>query len=95
MQRFGFAAVAASLTIALVAACSSDSPTTPDSNGGQPPAAAVSSVELSPSTSDVMVGATTTLAATLRDASGKLCPDEPSHGRPQTRRWQVSTWPVS
>ena len=58
--------VAAALFLGL-AACGGDSGTSPSTT---PPPPAVASVELSPSTASVMVGASVTLAAVTRDAQG-------------------------
>ncbi len=70
MKRAFLAAFAASLSIAL-AACSSDTPAAPDNSGGNPPpTATVNSIDLSPATGEVIVGATTKLNATARDANG-------------------------
>jgi alpha-tubulin suppressor-like RCC1 family protein len=64
---------ALTLAAALAACGGSDSPTgttPPPTSGGNPPPAAVATVSVSPSNANVNVGATTTLAATVKDASG-------------------------
>ena len=69
MQRALIAAIAATFAVTL-AACGSDSPAGPGTTTPPPPAASVSSVDLSPATGEVLVGKTTKLNATPRDASG-------------------------
>ena len=65
------AAGAALLLTSFVVACGSDSPTeTPSNGGGNPPPAVVASVDLTPPTGDLAIGATAKLTATPRDGSG-------------------------
>jgi len=69
MQRALITAIAATFAVTL-AACGSDSPAGPGTTTPPPPAASVSSVDLSPATGEVLVGKTTKLNATPKDASG-------------------------
>jgi len=68
MQRAQLTAIAAAFLVTLTA-CGSDSPSSPSTNP-PPTTASVNSIELSPATSDVVLGKTTKLTATPRDASG-------------------------
>jgi alpha-tubulin suppressor-like RCC1 family protein len=71
MQRARFAALAAGLSVFL-AACGSDTTTSP-TNGGTgnpPPVVSVASVDLSPATGEIVIGKTTKLSATPKDANG-------------------------
>ena len=69
MQRALITAIAAAFAVTL-AACGSDSPASPGTTTPPPPAASVSSIDLSPATGEVLLGKTTKLSATPRDASG-------------------------
>src|SRR5689334_15606508 len=72
MQRTHTAVIGLTLTFVL-AACGSDSPASPSTTGGgttPPPTTAISSIELSPTTGELLIGATTKLTAVPRDASG-------------------------
>src|SRR5512133_2419195 len=72
MHRARIAALAASFAFTLtLAACGSDSPAGPGTTT-PPPAASVSSIELSPPSGEVMLGRTAKLTATPRDASGNV-----------------------
>ena len=71
MSRAFTAATAACLAFAIVA-CSGDgdSPSSPNNGGGEP--APVSSVSITPATATVVIGKTTPLAATAKDAAGNV-----------------------
>jgi alpha-tubulin suppressor-like RCC1 family protein/uncharacterized protein YjdB len=71
MSRAFTAASAACLAFA-IAACSGDgdSPSSPNNGGGEP--APVSSVSITPATTTIVIGKTTPLAATAKDAAGNV-----------------------
>ncbi len=70
MQRVRLAALAAALSV--ITACGSDTTTSP--TGGNtnppPPTASVATVDVTPTTADLIVGKTTKLSATAKDANG-------------------------
>jgi alpha-tubulin suppressor-like RCC1 family protein len=68
MQRALFTALATAFAFTLTA-CGSDSPAGPGTTT-PPPTASVSTIDLTPATSEVSLGKTTKLSATPRDASG-------------------------
>jgi len=69
MKRARFAAFAAGLS--LISACASDTTTSPTNGGNNPPpTVSVASVDLTPTTGEIVIGKTTTLKATPRDANG-------------------------
>ena len=70
MQRARLAALAAALSVMLTA-CGSDTTTSPSGGtNNPPPAASVATVDLTPATAEVIVGKTTKLSATPKDANG-------------------------
>ena len=70
MQRARFAALAAGFSL-LLSACGSDTTTSPSGGtSNPPPTTAVASVELTPTTGELIIGKTTKLTATPRDANG-------------------------
>jgi alpha-tubulin suppressor-like RCC1 family protein len=68
MQRALFTALATAFAFTLTA-CGADSPAGPGTTT-PPPTASVSTIDLTPATSEVSLGKTTKLSATPRDASG-------------------------
>lgn len=68
MPRLRFAASAVALLI--LSACGGDSPSSPGTNNPPPTPAAISSIDLTPATTDVIIGRTKALAATPKDANG-------------------------
>jgi alpha-tubulin suppressor-like RCC1 family protein/uncharacterized protein YjdB len=66
-------AAAAALLVAFTAACSgdSDSPSEPNNGGGNNPPP-VSTISIAPTTATVVMGKTTPLTATLKDAAGNV-----------------------
>ena len=70
MQRARLAALAAAFSVMLTA-CGSDTTTSPSGGtNNPPPAASVATVDLTPATAEVIVGKTTKLSATPKDANG-------------------------
>ena len=71
MQRARFAALAAAFSV-MLSACGSDTTTSPSggTNNPPPPPASVATVDLTPLTAEVIVGKTTKLSATPKDANG-------------------------
>ena len=70
MQRARFAALAAAFSV-MLSACGSDTTTSPSGGtNNPPPPASVATVDLTPLTAEVIVGKTTKLSATPKDANG-------------------------
>jgi alpha-tubulin suppressor-like RCC1 family protein len=73
MARLITAATAACVAV-LLAACSGDGDSPSEPGNGNPPPATVASVTVTPTGATVVIGRTTQLAATTRDAAGSVLP---------------------
>jgi alpha-tubulin suppressor-like RCC1 family protein len=73
MQRARFAALAAAFSV-MLSACGSDTTTSPSggTNNPPPPPVSVATVDLTPLTAEVIIGKTTKLSATPKDANGAV-----------------------